>query len=143
MRLCTAPGKAPIGVGQRKAMPAAMTTKGEVACRHLEWSLIYRVQARAGRLQSELNDQQLVFQPWLMFFFYRQIVCADQLRPLLPKRARPQGPNSVRIDLLECPGWRVAQNGRARESDGAVPLRNQKTGCWVSLRSGRGAVVAE
>jgi hypothetical protein len=55
-------------------MPAAMTTKGEVACRHHESIRIGRVQARALRLRSELDHQQLTLPNELMFYFYRQII---------------------------------------------------------------------
>jgi len=37
---------------------------------------------------------------------------------------------------LECPGWGVAQDGRAGEGDGAVPLGNQEAFDRVGIRGG-------
>jgi len=72
----------------QKQMPAAMTSKGEVADQHPEPRHIVRVQLRAQWLRSELKKNVLRFSLELIFSLSRQIHPPSEFKPFLLRTNR-------------------------------------------------------
>jgi len=56
------------------------------------------------------------------------------LYPASPACIFCRDPNSPESDFLKCPTGRIAQNCRARKSDGTIPLRHQEASIWMRFR---------